>query len=289
MDIVSALDENQRTLIFIGLIFLSGFILSKTAKWMLKRSSFTSSKINVDQTRFKFFANTISIFIWLVTIGSIIWLIPQLKALAVSLFAGAGILMVFVGLAAQQAFSNIVGGIFIIMFKPFRVDDLIKVGNLEYGIVTDITLRHTVIRNFENNHTYIPNSVISSETVINNSIEDPAVCRMVKMGISYDSDLDLAIQIIREEIKSHPNTIERQAPEQIERGDHPIQVRLVGYGESSIDLVAYVWVDNFRNARMAHSDLLISIKKRFDKAGIEIPFPYRTLVYKKDLTDTYSP
>jgi small-conductance mechanosensitive channel len=237
----------------------------------------------VDQTRLKFFSSSISIFIWLIVIGSIIWLIPPLKALAVSFFAGAGILMVFVGLAAQEAFSNIVGGIFIIIFRPFRVGDLIKVGNLDHGIVRYITLRHTVIRNFENNHIFIPNSIISSDTVINNSIEDPAVCRLLEIGISYDSDLDLAIRIIQEEAQSHPNTIDRRTPEQISNNDHPVRVRLVGYGDFSINLIAYVWVDNFLNGRNVQSDLLMAIKKRFDKEGVEIPFPYRTVVYKKDL------
>ena len=194
-------------------------------------------------------------------------------------------MVVFIGLAAQQAFANLVGGIFIIMFKPVRLADMIKVGNLEFGIVVDITLRHTVIRNFENNHILIPNATINSDVVVNNSITDERVCRHITIGISYDSDVDVATKIIQEEAEKHPNSIDVRSEQDIADGAPYIRVRLVNYGQSSIDLKAWVWVDSWGNGFATHCDILDAVKRRFDQEGIEIPFPYRTLVYKNELIE----
>lgn len=86
-----------------------------------------------------------------------------LRTVATSLLAGAGILAVAVGFASQQALSNIVSGIMIVIFKPFRVNDRLNIGTTFNGIVEDITLRHTVIRDFENKRIIVPNMVISQE------------------------------------------------------------------------------------------------------------------------------
>ena len=210
----------------------------------------------------------------------IIYRLPGGKALAVSLFAGAGIFAAIVGFASQQAFSNIVGGIFIVIFKPFRVDDLIQVGADRMGFVVDITLRHTVIRDFNNRRIIIPNSVISAETVLNFTIEDQKICRWVEIGISYDSDINLAKKIMQEEALKHPLLIDNRTEEDIAEGKPQVDVRVIGFGDSSVNLRAWIWANSNGEAFAIHTDLNESIKARFDAEGIEIPFPYRTLVYK---------
>ena len=205
------------------------------------------------------------------------------------LFAGAGIMMAILGFAAQQAFSNIISGIFIVIFKPFRVGDLIKVGSLEYGFVEDITLRHTVITNFQNKRIIIPNSIISAETIVNDTIEDTKVCRWIEIGISYDSDIDHATSIIQEEAIKHPRCIDVRTQKEKEKGVPQVIVRQISFGDFSINLRAFVWTKTSIEAYQMHSDLNQSIKKRFDKEGIEIPFPYRTIVYKKDLSENRRP
>jgi len=218
-----------------------------------------------------------------VAAGVIISFIPTLKAFAITLFAGAGILVALIGFAAQEAFSNIVSGVFIVMFRPFRVGDMIKVGSLQYGIVEDITLRHTVINSFENKRIIIPNSVISSDVIINDSISDDKICKWVEIGISYDSDIDLAIKIIQEEAEKHPLSIDNRTQEMIEAGEPVIEVRVIDLDEYSVNLRAYVWLNGPLEAPRVRTDINKSVKKRFDAEGVEIPFPYRTVVYKKDL------
>ncbi|MEP1140894.1 MAG: mechanosensitive ion channel family protein, partial [Balneola sp.] len=96
------------------------------------------------------------------------------------------------------------------------------------------------------------------------------------------SDLDLARVIMTEEVESHPNFIDGRTQLQIDEGDPLVPVRLISFGESSVNLRAWAWAEDPGKAFVMGTDLNESIKKRFDKEGIEIPFPYRTLVYKED-------
>ena len=272
--------------IVIASLILGGLIATRIIRWLMDKSFVTASdKLNVDATRYKFFKNAVSFVIWIVIIGIIVSLIPTLKSLAVTLFAGAGILVAIVGFAAQAAFSNIVSGIFIVIFKPFRVGDLIRVGegSNSYGVVEDITLRHTVINNFENKRIIIPNASISAETIVNDSISDSKVCRWVEVGISYDSSVPIAEKIMQEVAMSHAHCIDVRTKSQIKEGIPQVEVRLRSFDDSSVTLRAYVWTNDPYNAMKMHSEINKEIKRRFDEEGVEIPFPYRTVVYKNDL------
>lgn len=282
------MDISINTWIIIGSIFISAIIITRVLRWLITRSyNIASKKIKVDPTRYRFAKNALSIIIWMVALGAMVSFIPNLKSLAVTLFAGAGILVAIVGFAAQEAFSNIIGGIFIVIFKPFRVDDLIKVGDRDYGIVEDITLRHTVILNFENKRIIIPNSVINSETIINDSIEDRKVCRFIEIGISFDSDTKKAIQIIQEVSIQHPESIDNRTDEQKKNGEPAVVVR-VNFGDSSVNIRAMVWTADPTAVWRMETEINLAVKERFDKEGIEIPFPYRTLVFKNSLETTPS-
>ena len=277
-------DFNWKQLIVIGIILVGAFVFSKIVRWLIDRSfTVTSEKLKVDKTRYRFFKNAVSFVIWTIALATIIYTIPRFKHLAITLFAGAGIMLAAIGFAAQQAFSNIISGIFIVIFRPYRVGDLIKVGTQEYGIVEDITLRHTVLKNFESKRIIIPNSTMGSEVIINDSIMENKVCRFIEVGISYDSDIELACKILQEEAKKSKYYFDNRTAKEKKEGLDPVQVRVLKFDEYSVNLRAYVWLNDPLNAQLAHSDINKGIKKRFDKEGIEIPFPYRTIVYKSDM------
>ncbi len=264
--------------------FLVAFILSKILRALLtKFLQLASKKLNVDATQYNFLNNAISFVMYLGALIFIFYSIPSLRALGVTLFAGAGVAAAIILLASQQAFSNIINGIFIIIFKPFRVGDVIKVGDLRTGKIEDITLRHTIIRDFENRRIIIPNTVIGSETLINSSIKDELICNFVEFGISYDSDVNKAIEIIRDEAMKHPNYIDNRTKEEKKNNIHPVMVRVIGFGDSSVNLRAFIWTKDHTTGFILKCDLFKSVKDRFDKEGIEIPFPYRTVVFKKDI------
>ncbi|MFD2533423.1 mechanosensitive ion channel family protein [Gracilimonas halophila] len=241
---------------------------------------------NADVTNLVFFKRSVIVLIYLTGISFAIYMIPQLRVIAASLLAGAGLFAIAIGFASQAALANVIGGLFIVMFKPYKIGDRIQVRTDLSGVVEDINLRHTVIRNFENKRIIIPNSVISNEVVVNSNYEDNKICKWIDMGISYDSDIDLAKSIMKDEILKHPLFVDNRTEEQIEEGEDIVPVRVIMMGESSVNLRAWSWAENPPDAFVMGCDLLESIKKRFDKEGIEIPFPHRTLVYKNPKPDS---
>ena len=175
------------------LLWLSNMISRRALK--RKNSKF------YDETSAKFIMRIVTTVVYILGVASILSLIPALEKIGTSILASAGILAMAVGLASQEALSNIVGGIFIIFAKPFRIGDFIEVDGAESGTVSEITLRHTVIRNAENRMIIIPNSKISSSTIINSTVGEPATCAFVEVGVSYNEDLNKCISVMRDEIE----------------------------------------------------------------------------------------
>ncbi|WP_372712839.1 mechanosensitive ion channel family protein [Ilyobacter sp.] len=237
----------------------------------------------LDPTQFTFIKHFLAGIIYFIGFMSAVYTIPTFRSLVVSIFAGSGVLAIIIGFASQQAFSNIVSGIFIAIFKPFRIGDRVKlIGKETFGVIEDITLRHTMIRTFENKRIIIPNSVISNEIIENSNIVEDKVCNHIEIGISYDSDEDKAIQIITEEAMKHPSFLDNRTFEEINAGEPSVNVRVVGFGDSSVNLKAWVWSKDTVSGFIMKCDLNKSIKKRFDNEGVEIPFPYRTIVFKNN-------
>jgi small conductance mechanosensitive channel len=265
-------------------IFIAAFIISTLLRkaisiFILKYSK----KIKADPTNFTFLKNSISFIVFTVGIIVIFYSIPSLKSFGKALFAGVGIFAAFIGLALQKTFSNLISGVFILMFKPFRIDDTVELSNSKRGIVEEITLRHTVIRDYENRRIIIPNSLISDEAIINFNISDKRIRKHIEFGISYDSDINKAIRIIQDEIENHPLFIDTRKGSEKAQGVPPVLVRVIDLTDFSVKLRAYAWALGNDNAFAMRCDVLKSVKERFDREGIEIPFPYRTLVYKHKL------
>lgn len=275
--------ERLHNILFIIIILTATFFATRLAKFLFNRAlKRYSAESHIKATSYLFIRHIINATIVVLGIGVAIYAIPPLRTLSVSIFAGAGIIAAIIGFASQQAFSNIVSGMFIVIFKPYRVNDRIEVSGSYSGVVEDITLRHTVIRSFENKRVVIPNSVISNEVIVNLTIEDERICRYVEMAISYDSDIDKAMHIMREEAMNHPLCIDGRTYEQMKKNKPQVEVRVISLGDSSVNLRAYVWAKNAQDAFEMGCDLNKSIKERFAREGIEIPFPHRTVVMKHE-------
>lgn len=255
-------------------------ILRKIATKLINSNA---DKLKVDPTNFSFLKNSLSFIIYFIALIVIFRYIPSLRSFGSALFAGAGIIAAIIGFASQKAFSNIITGIFILIFKPYRVGDVIEISNGRIGTVEEITLRHTVIKDFKNERIIVPNTVISDDIIINSSITDSKIQCRIEVGISYDSDIDLAMQIMREECEKHPLLIDNRTPEEIEKGEPIVRVAVIALADFSVNLRASAWTESFSDAFQMRTDLLKIIKERFDREGVEIPFPYRTIVYKKDM------
>ncbi len=270
-----------KPVVFALVTLIITFYLAKIIKRIINE---LLKKSNKDVTKFNFIKRFISGIVYIFGAGVALSFIPGFKSVSQSIFAGSGILAIVLGFASQQALSNIVSGIFIELYKPFKIGDRITIlGKTTIGIVEDITLRHTVIKTYENKRIIVPNSIISNELIENADIIDDKVCKFFEIGISYNSDIDRAINIIKEEILKHKNYFDNRTEKEKSDGEvPPITVKVVSYGDSSVNLKSWVWAKDNTAGLQFLWDLNYSVKKRFDAEGIEIPYPYRTIVIKKE-------
>lgn len=95
------------------------------------------------------------------------------------------------------------------IFKPFKINDKITINNF-IGTVEDINLRQVVLKDAENNRIIIPNSVISNQIIVNTNMHDTKCCKIIEIGVGYDSDIEKALEIIKDEISKHPLLLIRE-------------------------------------------------------------------------------
>ncbi len=232
-------------------------------------------------TRLKFMKNSVKFFLGIIAFLVIVFTIPLFRSKAGIIFSGAGILAAIIGFAAQAAVSNLIAGAFIVMFKPFRVGDFIKLDDFRLGIVEDITLRHTVINTFENKRLIIPNSLISTESIFNHTIDDTYVQSFNNIMVGLHADIDKVKQIITEEALKLTYIIDNRTPEEIANNVDQIRIRVKEVNENGIYLRAFIWVSDPYEEFRVKSDLLEAVHKRFLKENIDLPVPLRKMVDTK--------
>jgi len=232
-----------------------------------------------DATNSKFLQRVIGFVIILIGFSFVIFMIPNLKHIATTILAGAGVLVAVIGFASQQVLSNIISGIMIVVTKPYRLKDRVTVRS-NSGVVEDITLRHTIIKNYENKRVIIPNSIMSNEVIINANFAEDICCQWVEISISYTADIKKAKTLMKDEIISHPFFIDHREHLHKKEDTDIAPIRVISVGDFSITLRAWTWAANPGNAFVMGCDLLESIKDRFDKEDIEIPYPYSNVIWK---------
>ena len=279
------LDSFPGQLIFILVVLVLSYLSSRLLRYWMRSYLHSSTLIlKTNPTNYYFVMNSVSVLVYILALVVILYVVPGGRSLALSLFAGAGLVAAIIGFASQQAFSNVVSGIFIVIFKPFRVDDIVEIGKGYSGVVEDITLRHTVIRDFQYRRIIIPNAVINNETVLNYSIRDERIYRHVEFRVAYDADLALAKSIMAAEAEAHPLCIDNRHPDEVTGGAAKVQVRVVRLEESAIVLRLWAWTRNPDEAFELHCSLNESILAAFKKAQVPIGFPQRTLHWTAPLS-----
>ncbi|MGQ9719258.1 MAG: mechanosensitive ion channel family protein [Nitrososphaerales archaeon] len=231
------------------------------------------------ETTFRSIHRLIIYAVYLVGAGIVLSIIfPGLVGFVWSLAIGAGFLAIVIGLGAQKLIGNLLAGINITITRPIRLGDAIVIKG-EFGFVEEITLRHTVVRVWDNRRMIIPNSVLDDEVIVNYSLKDPTMLVPVFVQISYESDIDKAMKIMVDVAKKHPDCLPI--------GNLP-NVVLMEFADSGISLRLLSRAKDQPTAFMMARDLLLQIKKEFDANGIEIPYPRRYLVTDKKIEDKIS-
>jgi len=193
---------------------------------------------------------------------------PELGASIASIFVAAGFASIVVGLAAQSTLSNIFAGMTISIFQPIRIGEAVMFKN-EFCFVEDIKLMHTVLRTWDNRRLMVPNSSLQNEVIVNYTREDPTKLTPVLVSISYESDLNKAMQIMVDVAKRHPDSLPV--------GDLP-KVQVMELGDSGITLRLLSRAKDQPSSFGMARDLLREIKKEFDANGIDIAYQRRYLI-----------
>jgi len=262
---------------FILVIVFLTWLLSRLLRYILfKILSLKSNEEN--KTGYLFMRSSVKLILGIISIIYIIYTIPLLREKALIILSSAGIFAAIIGFAAQSAIANLVSGVFIIVFKPFRVGDYIKLDENRLGVVVDITLRHTVINNFENKRLIIPNSIISKESILNHTIQDSQILTFNNFILGMYADIDLARKIISEEAQKMPFMIDKRTQEQKNSNEPCVHVQVINTKESVIHIRAYVWIDGPNNEFSSKAFLRESVHKRFIKEGVNLPVPLLKIV-----------
>ena len=220
----------------------------------------------------KFFRSLANGLVGIITIYYCCSLFSTTKEITKLLLQSGTVIVALITFAAQQALGNVISGFSISMTKPYKVDDKVKVISggsvLAEGKITDVTIRHTIIRTFDGQSAIIPNSVMDSSVIMNTNYTEN-VGNFLEIEISYGSNPDKAIDIMKRLILSHPLTINGE--------DTSIFVNR--YTANGMVLKTSVWTKTLDDNFKACSDLRKSLVKEFAENSIIIP--YQTITIDK--------
>lgn len=185
------------------------------------------------------------------------------------IIASLGVAGIAIAFAAKDTLSNLLGGFFIMIDKPFVIGDRIKIGD-NIGEVMDVGLRTTKVKTFDHTLVVIPNSRIVSKELINYALPDVTIKGRVEVGVAYGSDVKKVKKILTDVAKACGALPE---PEPM--------AYFTSFGDSSMNFLLRFWVDDFRKKFGVIDKINTEINNRFIKEGITIPFPIRTVYLKK--------
>ena len=273
MDLIGILQK----IIDIAIIIIITTLIDKIIDIIINKTIKIKNRKNVT-TMMMFFRRIKRIILY--TIGLLVCLstFEIFSTFSVTLLSGLGIGSVVLGLAAQESLKNFFGTISIIMGSPFEVGDFIECTEKGVsGTVEDITMRHTVIKTVNNRRVLIPNGEMNYYTIENFNYKDNESVKLVDYEISYESDVDKAIKIIKKEIEK----LYRPNPKGKNKNEEFPKVRLYSWESSGIKLRAWIWGKDLGDASENVYKLNYSIKKSFEKENIEIPYPHVEIVNKQ--------
>jgi len=180
-----------------------------------------------------------------------------------SVFGGA--LGVGLGFGLQRIASNYVSGFIILLDKSMQIGDVVTI-DTHYGVVSDLRTRYLVLRKLDGTQVIIPNETLIVNPVINHSFTDHKARVQMPIQVSYDSPLELAMQLMVDIAVGNSRVLVEPKP----------AVQIKGFGESGVDLMLSLWIpDPEEGSGSLQSDIYLEIWRAFQINNISIPFPQR--------------
>jgi potassium efflux system protein len=184
--------------------------------------------------------------------GEIQWLIAAL---------GVGI-----GFGLQEIIANFICGLILLFERPIRIGDIVTVGDTS-GVVTQIRIRSTTIRNWDQQELLVPNKEFITGRLLNWTLSDPLARIVISVGIAYGSDVERAMKIILSSAEQNERVIE----------DIPPLVTFESFGDNSLDIKLRCYIGSMDYRLQTLSELNLYINRELAAAGIEIAFPQRDI------------
>jgi small-conductance mechanosensitive channel len=214
------------------------------------------------------------------TLFALLGVIVLLENLGVSLTAvwtTLGVGSVAVALALQETLSNFFSGLYLLADRPVSPNDYIKLDANQEGYVVRIGWRSTVLRTLGNNYVIIPNSTLAKATITNYSVPTTLMSYSLPVSVAYGTDPHRVEKVLLE--AAHEAL--RDGLEGLLANPDPSVALIPGFGQSSLDFSLNVQVRQFTDQYSVQSELRKRIVKKFQEAGIDMPFPTRTVVLDK--------
>jgi small conductance mechanosensitive channel len=183
--------------------------------------------------------------------------------------AGASVVSIVLGLAAQNTLGNVVAGMALLLYRPFRIGDRLQVTaatGIETGTVESMSLGYTVLKTFDNRRIVLPNSGIANQVTVNLSSVDASVMASVPVSIAYGSNIDAARALMLSLVEAHRDA------------NKPFECPVVALGPSGVDLSLRFWCTDAGTAAQTRFDLLELAAKQLPQSGFDIPFPTTNIV-----------
>lgn len=251
------------TLVVILLISLTTKIILKLIKTALYRRY---KGVHFDTANTYALYQIIKYVLWVIALG---FNLESVGIKVTLLIAGSAALLVGVGLGLQQTFNDIISGIILLSEKSIRINDILEIDG-DVVEIQEIGLRTSRGLNRNDISIIIPNSLITTNKVINWSHQKKKTRFKIGVGVAYGSDVDLVVKILEESVLEHPDFDDTKM----------IEGRFINFGNSSLDFEVLFFSENVFRIEKVKSDIRKIINRKFNENKIVIPFPQMDVHFK---------
>ncbi|APY11273.1 mechanosensitive ion channel protein [Seonamhaeicola sp. S2-3] len=269
MDLERYINIAQDFIVTYGIKVLGAIVIWIIGSWLIKKINNGIAKVmtkqNYEISLQKFLLNLIG---WALKILLFLAILSQLGVETTSFAAILAAAGLAVGMALQGSLGNFAGGVLIMIFKPFKVGDLIEAQG-EIGVVKEIEIFTTKLKGLSNKEIIIPNGTLSNGNIVNYTTEGTRRVDLV-FGVSYDADIKQTKDVLMNVLTSHPKVLKDPAP----------SVTVLELADSSVNFATRPWCKT-EDYWDVYFDVTENVKEALDKAGIEIPYPHQVEIHKE--------
>jgi len=245
-----------KNVIFALIIFIVGKWIASLIRKSIKK---VMVRQKVDSTLVGFLSNLVYFLLLIFVVLAALNALDIQTTSLTAILAAAGFA---IGLALQGGLANFAAGVLMLIFRPFKIGDYVEAGGTA-GVVEEIQIFTTQMRTPDNKTIIVPNAQITGGNIVNYSTKPTRRVDLV-VGCGYGDDLSKVKQVLEEIVAQDDRVLAEPAP----------QIAVSELGDSSVNFVVRPWV-NAADYWSVYFDITETVKRRFDEAGINIPFPQR--------------